>query len=503
MVSARNARALQRHQNRHTDDRPAKNKPTATPKKSAPLRKPAIVDAYFDQAGRRYYCLNAQGEWMGFDKDSFKLHLAIHNHSTKVREGECVSAADRYIHACQFTHSVHFAGELAGFLPGMRIINGHRVLITRGPKFITPKEGKWPLLARFFRTLLGPEQIYFFGWLKGCLVALKNGPPFREGQVLCIAGDMGSGKNLAQKIITECLGGRVGNPWSWLSGESGFTEDFDRAEHLQISDEVSNISVGKRIQLKQRLKTLIVNKDQRCNGKGLRALMLTPFRRVSITINDQPENIAVLPPPDKDIADKMILLHASHGARPMDRDPGMSIGEQWEMFAAELPAFLYFLRRLRIGKTFADPNNRFAVRSYMNPKLLTILTKLDPEARLLDLIDSLDFAWPADGLFVGKATAFEMRMRSKDSSNQLDKIMPWQNAFGALLRKLSEQHPMRVAIVGEEDKTNVYAIARKGYEGRLKQVLEREPMSEGRRKALFSFLKLEAEKKKDPPPPNT
>ena len=90
-----------------------------------------------------------------------------------------------------------------------------------------------------------------------------------------------------------------------------------RAEHLVVEDNAASTDIRTRRNFGAFLKTITVNDDQPCFGKGREAVNLTPFWRLSISVNDEPENLMVLPPIDESIEDKLILLKAYSTPMPM------------------------------------------------------------------------------------------------------------------------------------------------------------------------------------------
>src|SRR5947199_4251918 len=92
-------------------------------------------------------------------------------------------------------------------------------------------------------------------------------------------------------------------------------------------------------------KNITVNDWQRCHAKNRVAISLAPFWRLSVTVNDEPENLMVLPPIDDSIEDKLIILRASKFMMPM---PTVTLEQRkafWQTLVEELPAFLYDLNQ--------------------------------------------------------------------------------------------------------------------------------------------------------------
>jgi len=426
-----------------------------------PMEPPQAVEATYDQASKGFYIVNDEGDYVYFDKGAFRTFLGSKNWPTLRAKGKWVTAADLKMQQIMLGQSVHFAGELAGWERGVKEIAGHRVLITRGPKLKQAKKGPWPLLRHFFRTLLGGQDVIMFGWLKGALTTMRQGAPFREGQVLCMAGDVGCGKNLCQQIITDVLGGREGKPWEYLCGNDKFTGDFNRSEHLVIADEVSSTTPGARVRLKQKLKQFIVNKRQRIRPMGSTPINLEPFCRITISVNQEPENVAVLPPPDGDMADKMILMLCRQGEWPRIAEGNDRGKADIEAFRAELPAFLYYLENLELKDKWLDPKHRFAVLSYKHPKLLAMLLELQPSEQILQFIDAIGLPWPSYGARIGYPEDFAVWLKRNDPTKDFERLLQHgASQMGQYLKELSVSHPNRVFFLSEKNRKRLYLMSR-------------------------------------------
>ena len=68
-----------------------------------------------------------------------------------------------------------------------------------------------------------------------------------------------------------------------------------------------------------------------------------PYRRLTITLNAEPEALLVLPPLDEHLADKILLLRSSRFPLPMPTVTKDERREFWRRLIAELPSFLHFL----------------------------------------------------------------------------------------------------------------------------------------------------------------
>ena len=105
------------------------------------------------------------------------------------------------------------------------------------------------------------------------------------------------------------LGGRAAKPTEYMSGRTPFNADLFAAEHLMIEDEYGSTDLRTRREFGARIKDITVNDVQSCHAKNRwQAISLRPFWRLSISLNDEPENLMVLPPVDESLSDKLMLL---------------------------------------------------------------------------------------------------------------------------------------------------------------------------------------------------
>src|SRR3954452_10946178 len=68
------------------------------------------------------------------------------------------------------------------------------------------------------------------------------------------------------------------------------------------------------------LKAFAANRDQRCHGKYMKGLILHPLWAVTISVNDEPQRLLVLPPIDQDTEDKIMLLKVNQCVMPMSTE---------------------------------------------------------------------------------------------------------------------------------------------------------------------------------------
>jgi hypothetical protein len=257
----------------------------------------------------------------------------------------------------------------------------------------------------------------------------------------------GCGKSLLQNLITLILGGRSARPYQFMSGLTPFNSDLFEAEHLMIEDEQASTDIRARRNFGAQLKNITVVDWQRCHAKNRVAISLAPFWRLSVTVNDEPENLMVLPPIDDSIEDKLIILRASKFVMPM---PTVTLEQRkvfWQTLVEELPAFLYDLKQWQIPKSLSS--ERFGITHFHHPEILQAIDNLAPEFRLLRLIDDELFQSDAAVTWEGSAEALERYLCADNSScrNEARKLFTYTTACGAYLGRLAKRQPERFSSV--------------------------------------------------------
>ncbi len=420
-------------------------------------------EAYYDGGRKSFWIKNTRGGWTSVTEGSMKRQLQMRGYSNKRQEGNLLSLADDKLAKIQIENDVAYAGPLAGYSSGPREIGEHRILVTTSPNIIVPVPGDWPVIRQFLHNLLGTDEhdqlAYLYGWLKCGFISLRNGIP-KHGQAMTIAGEKGCGKSLLQRIFTVILGGRAAKPYRYMTGGTDFNADLFGCEHLMIEDESASTDMRARRALANKIKNFTVNTVQSCHAKGCDALSLEPFWRLSITLNDSPEDLLVLPPIDDTISDKIIMLKARRAPMPMPTATPDQQQKFWNTLVAELPAFLAFLLEWEIRPKLRC--ERFGVRAFQHPELLEALSELASESKLLRLIDEVIFGpdgppcepngdvgcsrgpSPKRTSWVGTAEALERLLLRSDFVQEAKKLLYWSNATGTFLGHLARDRPDRV-----------------------------------------------------------
>lgn len=370
--------------------------PTATaPGAPAPEPDAPLPQCVFD-TGRQRYLIPAGEEWIPIPEGRMSTYLKGFGHTEFNRDHFGRSAIERAFQRIILEQYVSFAGQVAGYWPGVHGIAGQRMLVTRGPRLIEPKRGDWPLLRELMEELFAwpdapsaEEAVIQWHiaceWLRTSYESLRA-RTFRPGLALCLCGCMGGGKSFFQgNVITPILGGRSANPYNFLTGKTDFNLDLVGAEHLTIDDDASERDHRSRQALGQKLKKLAVADTVSLHGKGRDAITVRTFCRVSICINDEPQDLMVLPPMEDSVKDKFALLKVRRATFPEMKDPE-AFARFKAAITAELPAFLHWLLH-----DYRCPDqvksDRFGVKNWQHPALIFDLEALHPWQRLMELVD--------------------------------------------------------------------------------------------------------------------
>lgn len=429
------------------------------------MNKPSDVlplpEIYFDHQRGKFCTLDKRGNWIFFNTGDVERKLKDMGYSDKTGGPENSEVA-QCIFDVQNEQNIAYAGPLAGYSKGIYEVQGNRILVTTSPKFIEPKKGDYPTLQAMLDGLLVDAAIdqrpYIYGWLKMAIETLYAGQQ-RPGQALVLAGERQCGKSLLQNLITVMLGGRAAKPYQFMTGGTTFNADLFEAEHLMIEDEAASTDIRARRAFGATIKQITATEVQRCHGKNRQALSLVPFWRITISVNNEPENLMVLPPLDESIEDKMILIKAMKKPMPMATVTGAERKDFWNTLIGELPAFIDFLQGYQIPDELRD--ERFGIKYYHHPELVQAINSLSPEAKLLSLIDSECFKNPHGGIrpWNGTAERLERELTHQDcaAAREAAKLLSYNTACGVYLARLKKIFPERFT-QGRDHNARIWTI---------------------------------------------
>jgi hypothetical protein len=408
------------------------------------------LNAYFEHQSGSFWAKDNQDDWIRLNIESIKRRLQDFGYHTYCREHETISQISKIIVELEKRRSVHYAGPLAGHDKGVISYGGKRLLVTDSPQLIEPVKGDWPLFRQFSEGLLDAENsdqlIYFNGWMKTSLEARRAHIP-RPAQALVFTGKKDCGKSLLQNVITELLGGRMARPYLYMSGHTPFNGNWFGAEHLVIEDEQPYTDIRSRRNFGTKIKEITAIDEQNAHRKFRDAITLPVFWRLTISVNDETEDLMILPPFDDSIQDKLMLFKVAEHPMPM---PTATLDDRMKFRAAlsaELPAYVYHL----LSEWKIDPalvSQRYGITHYQHPEILFRLNELAPETYLLLLIDQQIFKQiPQPDSWEGTSLKLEQELTYPASSvrRQAENLFSWQGACGTYLGRLRKLYPNRIS----------------------------------------------------------
>ena len=402
---------------------------------------------YFHASSATFLIQNDEGRWLPLRSDSYKRYLKV------VRGLYSSEEIDEETVRIQMENDVARYGALCGQDSGFYNKDGARILVTEDMDLIEQIEGLFPTIASIIKGLLvASEEPHiaeaqthtFFGWMKSSVEALRAGR-HQQQQALAICGIADCGKSLIQhQLITPCLAGRSADAMRYFLRDNDFNANLFAAEHLFLDDCRTQSKISTRLAFGEKIKTHTVGATiKSLHSKGKDEISVKPWWRITITLNDDPESLMVLPPLNENFDDKLIILRASRFDFPMP----VTSTEEKEKFAqkikSEIPAFLYWLiNKYQIPEQYADPR-RYNVVTFHHPYLKRSLESLAPEYDLLDLIDVTLEQDLSHGQVWISAEKLEERIRQLNP-RRAEQVFTFRQSCGKYLQRLSVKEPLRI-----------------------------------------------------------
>ena len=356
-----------------------------------------LPPVFYDTQKNKYLVRNEiKGRWQTFNREQIKIRLRASGYPSRASDGERVSDADSKLIEIEDENDVDFSGKLAGHREGYFEANGIRGVVTESFSLVEPVKGtNTPTIDGFIRGLLSKGEeglaqlVTFIGWLKTAYESLSK-EQMSPGQALIIAGEQGAGKSQLQKFITLVLGGRQCSAANYMTGRTNFNADICQAEHLILDDENQATDIKSRLELAANIKKHCVgNNVVQYHSKGRDGFSISPWWRLSVSLNDNLERLLALPPLDDDLADKVILLKAFKQPIPFIDGTPEGYTRLWQEIERELPVYLHSLLTYQIPKEYHC--DRYRIKSFHNSELAAALAGISPQRDILNLID--DYFW--------------------------------------------------------------------------------------------------------------
>jgi hypothetical protein len=333
-------------------------------------------------------------EWSG---SMLVKWMRQHYVAMKPRKGEPLAQTDQVLlHVMRNRRLDLVLDSLPGYCSGIFDYAGKQMLVRTSPRLLKPAKGDWSTVKALIDGCMdlsvdgGIDQTaYFYSWLKIAVESLYRAGPgnHQAGQCCIFAGPKNCGKSRIQHwIITGLLGGRSADPGPYLFGDTDFNGEWLEGEHLLIEDPATSTATKDRVFFGERIKQTVISDKIRIHIKRMTALNLELFIRMSISVNDDPDKIRVLPLLTPDMKDKVHLFLVRQAEMPM---PTLTLEDRIafkQKITAELPTFLWWLlNEFEIPKSIRE--DRMGVVSWRHPTIEREMFEDTPGAELLRLID--------------------------------------------------------------------------------------------------------------------
>ena len=409
--------------------------PRPVPAAPLPASPNPLDDLHYDPNSGQWWTRNAWGDYAQINGERVRT-LFTESGVSPTKDQTGASDVDRELLRRTRDTRIRYAGSVAGHQAGLY----GKVLVTESVAPLPAVPGDCARIQTYLYNLLDHNDDQYWRliyWLALRRQAVLTGT-WRASQALALVGPAACGKSFVQaQVITKLLGGRIAKPYRYMSGATEFNGDLFAAEHLCISDEAPGRDIHSRRSLGSHIKSMLFDIDQSCHPKNRQAITLRPIWAMSISLNDEPENLQVLPPLDPSLMDKLIILRCVRHALPW---PGPEIQVLREIIDTELPALAHYLDGLTVPEHLVDP--RCGLKAYQHPAILEELMQLSPEHQLIGLIDTVIF----ENEFLtwrGTAADIETVLRDSKYSREADRLFRFNSACGVYLARLHEQDPER------------------------------------------------------------
>ena len=216
-----------------------------------------------------------------------------------------------------------------------------------------------------------------------------------------------------------------------------------------VEDPGTSTDIRTRRLFGAKIKEATVNRDLRVRAMCKDASLMQIFRRVTISINNEKEELAVAPPMVEGVADKINLYSCSKVTTAfepfMDKGGKVDRARLWQAFIGEVHAVRSWLLRdfKRIPKGQSD--ERFGIRAYHDPVILADLSEMTYESRFLELLEDLYFDGDGPHLPVEKKAAAFLKELLEKNRFETEKVIRSPGQAGSHFAKLLKSHPDRIS----------------------------------------------------------
>ncbi len=441
----------------------------------------ALCDVYF--CADKFYVYNERRatngtdvrEWLRMNRQSVESLLQSKYGLRKrtANKEEETSEVARAVGSIIELNSVNAVAPLIYQTDRVVAVNGVSVLNTSFVQVQQPDTTKgktwgdgFPWIADFLEQLFpdADAREHFLGeWAYAYQNAYHHHP--RNGHILFIAGEAGTGKNFLSEVLYGPSLGGFADASDYLLGNSKYNERLFAVGAWVCNDSVANTDHKARRIFASNLKKQAANQHHVCEEKFKSAVSLPWQGRVLITLNTDPYSLELLPQTDASNADKMAFFRTGD-VRLTDPDAAKKA-------RAELPALCAYLLSSSVPERLADA--RWGVVAYHDSTLLQEAQEGSTTGSVAEILTTfLRSAFDADkSADCVSGLASEWLQMMAPELRQMAREMGTVYSFGRALRALvlNGSYPISEK---QQRRGRIYIVERQDFENYTKGELNAE-----------------------------
>lgn len=340
------------------------------------------IEAYHYD-GKNYFIEENNRSFIVAGKEEALLDIQCrHGLSNRRGRNENVSEAQRALFMIHTNKRVEAAVPFAFVKSRIVTHEGHRYFntATQRPLAYADDHQKWgenfPKIAEWLEGMFGKKQLkHQLDWLAYAYQNAVEGDP-RKGHAHLLVGPPNCGKTLYNTVILGGLFGGHMKASEYLVGKTDFNDHLFESGLWTVDDEAPSASTSVHTSFTAKIKEFVANDTFVVSAKFKKSGRVYWRGRLSITLNDDPVSLRLLPDLDMSIMDKLMIFYCKSFK-------GFTSGFK-ETVVSELPYLARYLYDYEIPSDRVDV--RFGVKAYANPDVVAMHRADSRYAHIIELL---------------------------------------------------------------------------------------------------------------------
>ena len=352
----------------------------------------AIENTFYD--GKSYWVKNVRGMWSARNRDEITQDLKVQGYSHRLKKKRTATEIDEIMATIRDQHQVvaaaPFTHSREQFIDhnGDRYLNiNHKTPLPPAAKEeCVPENFPWlaAFLDGFFDEILqnGERPLdYWLADLQRTLQHLQRGEPV-SGKAEVLAGDKNLGKSLMAVKIKRMIYGSNTDAGKFLLEQGSFNKELAESFHWYVDDNQSASSSQRHMLFTETLKKHVATPEVRYRPMYKDARVIPWYGRITITCNDDPDSLSIIPNMDMTMKDKVSLYKLQ--PREFQFPPNIELEK---ILVQELPYFVGWLQwHYDAPKKCVANDARYGIKPYHHPELLKTSKEVTGHARLEEML---------------------------------------------------------------------------------------------------------------------